>query len=204
MKAMSAVLSLSFAATSLIGQSPTIIDSVVSNGGKPVTIHVRRDATALSLEQLAAGADLVLEGRLTHPRSYLSEDKHIYTDYQIRPGRVLVDRNSFFTRATPGAPTTLVVTLYGGEVVVNGISATLVDHSYVKRPSEGRYLMFLRNKPDRPNEFEVAGSSAGLFAIDANNTTRSMRRQFQRGDLSDLSDTPLETVFQRITAAGKR
>ena len=188
-----------------VAQSPDIVERAAANDGRPLTITISQDAYPISIEALAAGSELALEGKLIPLQSYLSEDKrHILSDYEIQPGRVFIDRKTSFSRAAPGPANRLTLTLYGGQVEIEGTSVTLVDRSFSKRPAAGRYLMFLVEKPNARNAFQLFGGAAGLFAINGKDVVTSLRRQLQKGDESDVSDIPLERLFERIVASAKR
>src|SRR3982750_1677142 len=77
----------------LLAQAPTIPDRVSSRGGKPVKIGVHTETRGPSVNQLSAGALLVVRGKLEWMESHLSDDqRNIWTTYRLIPSVVILDR----------------------------------------------------------------------------------------------------------------
>jgi hypothetical protein len=97
----------------------TIPERVAVSNGKPVVMMSVRDLKPVSLADLVAGADLIVHGKLVRKGSYMAESKkEIYTDYALNAERVIVERGGSVTAKLQGL--SVIVTLYGGELVVDG------------------------------------------------------------------------------------
>jgi hypothetical protein len=157
------------------------------------------DVERATVEDLAGGADLVLEGTVTKLKSYLTSDEQdILTDYQVLPTRALLG-NVTAKRATPGTSSPIVLTVYGGELVVGGVKVLVLDHS-IKPPKSGsRYLLFLKRfGPDG----HFALYNAGAFEIDDEALHSVLTRDAQLFD--DVAGTPLSRAIQRIEIVAAR
>ena len=96
--------------TSICTASPaqTIPERVRVNPTPPLTTGVLVDIRPLSIEQLTTGSELVVKGRLSRPKSYLTaDDNYVLTDYLLVPERVIAGRVPA-SQATPGPATPLI------------------------------------------------------------------------------------------------
>lgn len=112
--------------TATTAAAQATLPDLVAHGVNPVDKSVLRDVAVHSIEELGAGADVIVEGGLVKSRNYLSKDnREVDTDYIIQPIR------SFAGPATPPrkAPgvTRMIVTLRGGETQINGVPVTFSD-----------------------------------------------------------------------------
>ena len=157
-------------------QSPTIPERAAAKHGAPLEIVIGRDTPQMSVKDLAK-ADLIVRGRLTNPRSYLSADKyHIHTDYDLVPDQVFLSRGVGATRKDPGI-SPLRVTMYGGTLVINGATVTFRDLSQKRwTPGSDTLLFLMRDEPSTANTIESiaqnwrpglqpCGGAAGMFEI---------------------------------------
>jgi hypothetical protein len=121
----------------------TIPEPVALVGRKSVEINVTQDTEPLPIATLAVEAELVLVGRLDRLWSYRVQDQHdTYTDYQLTPKQVIVDRAGRLTASTPGTPLKLVVQLRGGELVVDGTPVKVTDSSLINWTQDADLLLF--------------------------------------------------------------
>jgi hypothetical protein len=98
-----------------------------------------------TIEELTKEADVVLLAKLSGMRSYLSptEDR-VLTDYTIVEARVIAGRLPTLTSHTPGTVVPLILTVYGGEAIVDGVLIRGTDNDRDAISDGGQYLMFLR------------------------------------------------------------
>jgi hypothetical protein len=169
--------------------------------GKPVELESWRDIEPLPLARLAAKAELAVVGRLTRLKSYLSADKvFMYTDYQLTPRQVIVDRAGRQTQSTPGAPPPLIVTFFGGELVVDGTPIRITDTSLTKWDENADVLVFLYRSENDPAKYELYGGPAALFQIDGTKQVRSLLKHGGKDEA--LGDNrQLDQIVQRVLAA---
>lgn len=190
-------LSVVVLANAPFAQTPTIPQRVAANDGKPVTIHIRKDASAVPVTAMAAHADLVVVGRLTNKKSYLSEDKfHVYTDYQLIPSRIVVARTDTFTRTSPGSGESITVTVYGGELAVDGVLVTFIDHSRRDWTEGAELLLFLAADKGKSDRFRVYGGAAGAFEVGVGQRVKSLRNASDKDP--ETEDLPLEQVLRKV------
>jgi hypothetical protein len=182
----------------------TIPERVAESKGKPVVILIARDLEPVALADLAAGADLIVHGRLIRQRSYLTDAKtDVYTDYEVKPERVIVDRAGPSTLKSPGPTAPIIVTIYGGELVVDGTQVRFEDKSLAKSNLNSDLLMFLKRLKGETNKFEPYGGSAGLFQIEAGGQrVRSLLSHSEKD--RELGQLTLSEVIDRVRAHTKR
>lgn len=158
------------------------------------------DVQPATLDELTAGADLVLEATVTRVRSYLTADEeNVLTDYQLTPTRVLAGHLPA-ALPVPGSSTPLILTVYGGDLTIDGFSVSVVDHS-VKRPESGhRYLLFLQ-KFGAPGQYQL--HRAGAFEVSG----QELKGLVTRGDkeaFSDIVAHPYDQILSRVTMLAGR
>lgn len=189
------------AAVSLLAQTPTIPERVTISDGKPVSINVRGDTRGLSLQELAS-ASLIVRGRLRRVGSYLSKDnRHIWTTYELLPSRVIVDRNA--DHPIPGIGPPYVVTLYGGDVMISGIRAEVVDASRHTWSSGTDLLLFLVGAEDiGAKGLRPMGGASGMFEIVEGQRLKSLRRHAP--DKQEIDSLTFDEVLPMVAQAAKR
>ena len=98
-----------------------------------------------SIEELTTESDVVLEGRLSGAQSYLapSEDR-ILTDFRILQPKLIAGHLMEPSKPVPGESIPLILTVYGGEVVVEGVTVRGTDNNRQAIKDGGRYLLFLK------------------------------------------------------------
>ncbi len=155
------------------------------------------DVSPMTLQALTLGAELIVDATVTRQRSYLtSNEQHILTDYQVVPIRVLAGTIPV-TRASPGS-SPLILTVYGGEMTIEGFTAYVVDHA-VKPPESGRrYLLFMR-------PFGTDGHyqlyKAGAFEVRDQELRSLLTRDGQL--LKEITDIQFDEAVSRIADAAK-
>jgi hypothetical protein len=93
----------------------TIPERVAEHKGKPVVIRLMRDSEPKSLADLTNCADLIVYGKLVRQKTYLTTAQTaLYTDYELRAERVIVDRVGPLTAKSPGPTPPLTVTILRG------------------------------------------------------------------------------------------
>lgn len=118
-----------------------------------------------SIEELTKEADVVIEGKLSTHRSYLSPNAdRVLTDYRILHPRVVSGHLTSASRPAPGAGAPLVLTVYGGEAVIEGIRIRATDNNREAIKEGGHYLLFLRaSRSGEPGQYEIY--YGGVFEI---------------------------------------
>jgi hypothetical protein len=170
--------------------------------GKPVEFEEMVDTQPLPLAKLAA-AELVVVGRLTRLKGYLSDNKsHIYTEYQLTLKQVISDRTARLTPKAPGAIPPLIVTVYGGEMVVDGTPVRVTNSSVGAWDEDADVLAFLARNENDPAKFRPYGGVAGLFQVDAGTRQVTSRLNHPRKD-EDLRGETLDQIVQRIRGANQ-
>jgi hypothetical protein len=179
----------------------TIPDRVAAGKGAPIHIGHLAEEDPIPLEDLTLKADFVAEAKLIRLKSRLSDDRTtIVTDYQIFPNRVILNRAKV-TLASPGQQNPLILTLVGGELVLDGTKVTVQDVKRNPWPEDAQMLVFLK-KAKRSNQFEPYGENAGLFRIlDGDRIEAVLKHRYAGLEMKDVS---LENVIGRIHAIASR
>lgn len=184
-------------------QQNTIPERVAASNGRPVVILLARDLEPVPLADLVAGADLIVYGKLVRQRSYLTEAKtDVYTEYALKPERVIVDREGALTGSRRGRLQLVLVTVYGGELVVDGTQVRFEDKSLVKWPEDANLLLFLKRIGGETNRFEPYGGSAGLFQVKSGQRIKSLLHHSESD--KELGQLTLDEAIQRIRGQTKR
>lgn len=197
--AMTASLLVATVSVPCAAQAPSLRERAAVRDGKPLRVLSLAEIHAFALDDLAGNADVILEGHLVQLNSYLSTDeKAIYTDYQIIPRRMIVDRGERAATPSPGRP--LVVSILGGEVNIEGTRVTYVDSTLAPFTKDSRLLLFLQRKADDPLKFQVYRQSAGMFIVQ-DERTKAMNKH---GRNDEFEDRPIEEMVTQIKAAASR
>ena len=200
---MAAVLVLSFVVNSASSaQSPSsLVARAAAEQGDTFTAVLVEDTPLVSLADLST-APLVVRGTLVNPRSFLSADQHhIYTEYDLIPNHVVVERHKTRSRVVPG-PAPLRVTLDGGTIMLGGKTITVRDLSTKAITSGAEVLLFLVPDPNLNGQLRPFGGSAGMFHVSAKGTLTALRRKGdgERG----IESQSYDRVAQNILAFSKR
>lgn len=187
-------LTLLFSAQASAQTIPEIARTKPAN---PIVRGIFRDVTTAPIETLAKESTLVVVGRLVWSKSYLTADEmNVLSDYSIVPEKVLLGTLPL-SQGKPGTLATPTLTVYGGDVKIDGITVTVVDHN-VELPRSGeRFLLFLRPFGGGLNCYQVVRGA--IFEIHS----ESMRALLKRADApapygevikKSLSETTLQVA----------
>jgi hypothetical protein len=111
----------------------------------------------LQLAHLVGQADIIVEASTGGGRAHLTKDERdIYTDYPVKVHAV------FKSIGRPGlrAGDTLTVRRHGGELVMDGRTATVHESGFPPFTPHERYLLFLT---PRDKTYLVVGGGQGAF-----------------------------------------
>jgi hypothetical protein len=187
----------------VFAQQDTIPERVAASRGKPVIILLARDLEPVPLADLASGADLIAYGKLVRQRSYLTDaETDVYTDYILKADRVILERGGSSTVKSQRPIPPMIVTVYGGELVVDGTHVRFEDKSLIKWNEGANLLMFLKRVKGETNRFEPYGGSAGLFQVEAGQRIKSLLHHGESN--RELGQATLDDVVQRIREQTRR
>jgi hypothetical protein len=199
------ILFLLVATAMSAGGGQSIPERVASSQGKPVRIDVFSDVSPVQIEELAKGADLIIEGKLVRRHSYLSGDeKHIYTDYEVVQATVISQQRTSDLSPRPTAPpkTGPIVQLYGGELSVGGSDVTVNDNSRERFANGAEMLLFLTPPDPKTGKRRLYRGSAGAFEIRQDGRLKPLNRAAEPDRW--LKDANLEAVIRRIRTLQSR
>jgi hypothetical protein len=175
-------------------------EQAIRNPGVPLEQPAPpRDYRPKAIEELAREADIVLQGKVTRIKSYLapSEDR-VLTDYSIVGPSVIAGRLPLMSTGVPGKIAPVILTVYGGEVIVEGVSIRGTDHSREAIKDGGQYLLFLRrSRLPEPGHYEIY--HGGVFEI----SQEAVKPLLKRADdvFKGTLDARLNDLIARIRAA---
>lgn len=183
------------ASIGLDADAQTIREIARTRPTNPIVRGRMSDIEPATLQQLARGADLVLDATVVRLQSYLTPDEdNVLTDYQVVPTRVLLGRVTT-ARTTPGTVSPLIVTTYGGDITIDGFTVSVVDHALKRLESGRRYLLFL-------DRFGAEGHyqlhKAGAFQVDDQDLKSIVTRD--KHVFEDITQTPFNQAVQLIGA----
>ena len=99
---------------------------------------------AKSLGQLAKESAIVVEARLVRLRSYLWESNdRVLTDYSLEQPDMIVGAAPTLTSEKPGGTARLIVTVYGGEISLDGVTVRATETNREPIDEHATYLLFL-------------------------------------------------------------
>ena len=133
--------------------------------------------------------------------SYLtSNEERILTDYSIQEAHVIAGRLPVLRVQIPGEVAPLILTVYGGEVTVDGLLIRNIDHNLGVIEDGRQYLLFL--KPSRSSEagrYEIY--YGGVFEV-----LQDRVRPLLRGAeniFKGVGGLPIKDLIQQIEKAGQ-
>jgi hypothetical protein len=167
-------------------------------GTPPVVVGVFGDIAPWTLEQLTEHSDVVIDATLTQSESYIdSTDEAVFTDFTIVSHRVLKGTVPERGR-TPGAPVSPRLTMYGGEVMIDGVAVRAVSHNQ-RALRSGRYLLFLKPFGSEPARYQLVNGAA--FELRGDVLTPTV---YNAGKAyADFTTMPYASVAARITALAR-
>jgi hypothetical protein len=121
-----------------------------------------------TVDELTREAVAVVQARVSRIRSYVggSRGDRVLTDYLITEPGVIAGRLAAAVQPVPGPGTTPILTVYGGEVVLDGVTVRCTETNREAIKDGGQYLIFLR--PARgtgagPGRYEIY--HGGIFEV---------------------------------------
>ena len=99
-----------------------------------------------TIEELTREAEVVLHARLVRLKSYVGADgERVLSDFAIRDNLMLAARTADAAAAVQGASQTLIVTEFGGELMIEGVEVRSSAGGRAAITDGGEYLLFLKN-----------------------------------------------------------
>jgi hypothetical protein len=118
-----------------------------------------------TIEELTKEADLVVLAKLSRLRSYLSASAdRVLTDYSIVESRVIAGQLPVLTTQKPGTELPLTLTVFGGEINVDGVVVRGTDNNRDAISDSGQYVLFLR-KSRQPGAGRYEIYYGGIFEV---------------------------------------
>src|SRR3970282_2242189 len=115
---LTAVLLTSFVSAPRTLQCVPLPEAAARSRPQPVERWRTTEIVAIPLEKAVAAAHLIVEGTVHAIKTYLSEDKcALYTDYAVDLSAV---HGGHVEKPTRPGDQSLVITLWGGETVIEG------------------------------------------------------------------------------------
>jgi hypothetical protein len=112
---------------------------------------------AATIEDLVKTSDVVVLGKLSEIKSYLApREDSIFTDYRLVVTQVVSGSLGMNSAPAPGPGAPLSVSVWGGQVTIEGVRIDATDHRRIAFRDGGDYLLFLRRSPTRvPGQYEI-------------------------------------------------
>jgi hypothetical protein len=174
---------------------------VADRTNEPImVVGTHRDFTAMPLEQLARESQLVLVATLQWKRSYLTPDeRHIETDFRIVPNQIISGQFPASVTATPTQTYESILTVSGGDVMLEGRTVTEPDSRREMPVNNHRYLLFLVPFGPQPARYQI--QNVGIFELKDNGTLRSLLKGDHRNGYEDITDLPTNEILTQIRQA---
>ena len=200
------ILIAAVAGPSDLGAQKKIGDRVRTNASEPIVTGVLRDIPFSTIEELTAGAEWTVEARLSGARSHVAAAQYdVQTDYRIFPDRVI--KGSILVKdVRPSLPTHPILTVYGGQITIDGVKVLSIDHNMNDERHEGyylkegcRYLLFLRRFPGRPDRYQLY--NGGAFEI-TDQTVKPLLKGYAE-KFKETVEQPYEQIVKRVQQAAR-
>jgi hypothetical protein len=144
-------------------QQDTLLDIARRSAPNPVYQSRTSELVMASVDTAISGAVRIVHGIVERSTTYLSTDKtSLYTDYVIRPLRVMKPVQSTPAHSGPGLIPSITVTRWGGEMVLEGVQVIQQDHD-TRRFQVGEELILLLS-PRAADTFALSGATSA-FAV---------------------------------------
>jgi hypothetical protein len=152
-----------------------------------------------TIEELTREAEVVVQATLVLARSYVTpRADRVLTDYSIVTPTVLAGRSPVSTPNRDGTAPALILTVYGGEVVLEAVTVRGLDTNREPITSGGQYLLFLMpSRSGQAGHYEIY--YGGIFEIGAGNA-RALISDRDRV-FKDATNTPLPNLLNQIRVA---
>jgi hypothetical protein len=154
--------------------------------------------TPITIAELTQKADVVLHARLFKLKTYIGRDgEHVLTDWAIRDSNLLAARTDSAMARAMDATKPLVVTMYGGELTIEGVRVVASPAEKRSVVDGGEYLVFLM--PSRGGGDRYEPYHDGVFAVEEGKVKPLVR---DAGNIfKDAADAPLATVLATVQEA---
>jgi hypothetical protein len=147
-------------------QDETLIDIARRSAPNPVFQSRSAELVMISVESVIPDADRIVQGTVESSKTYLSADKkNLYTDYVVRPLRVMKPVQSTPATSRPGTNQILsiVVTRWGGEMLLEGVRVIQEDHDTPQfKVGEELILLLSQRGADK---FGLAAPVSSAFTV---------------------------------------
>lgn len=153
-----------------------------------------------SVEELTTESDVVVQARLVEDRSYLSRNEdYVLTDYRIQAPQIIAGRPSARTSPVPGQGTPLTLTVFGGDVMLEGVLVRAIDNNREPIKNGGQYLLFLKEAPGgQPGQYWIY--YGGIFELLDGGRLDPLMKAASRV-FHDAQGVALKEMVERIQAA---
>jgi hypothetical protein len=168
-----------------IDTRPTIPNAIALVAPHPFNRIRLRELLPETLEEMVPKADLIVQGKATPARTYLSADQRdLYTDYVVTPTRVILQRKADASRV-PGVVEPIILTLWGGHTIIDNVEVTIEDSDLPSfKGGEDLLLLLVYNPVDR--KYRLPGDISGAFGV-------------QHGQIQPLLKHPRYERFRGMT-----
>ena len=155
-----------------------------------------------TIEELTREADVVIDARLMRLKSYVGADgRNVLSDFAIRDHLLLAAQSSEAAAAVQGNVTApLIVTVDGGEVIIDGVHVRSHDANRRSITDGGEYLVFLK-KARQPGAGRYELYYGAVFSIEEGKLKPLLRdgnRVF-----NDAYEAALPEVVSKVEAAAR-
>lgn len=122
-----------------------------------------------SIEELSVGADVVIQARLQKLKSYVNDaGRRVLTDYLIVEPRILAGGFTGAPSPTPGVAAALIMTVFGGEIVLEGVTVRALSQNLDAIHEKREYLLFLRSD-SKQGRYSIY--NGGIFDVSSGELT---------------------------------
>jgi hypothetical protein len=147
---------------------PTLPELARRFAPKPVYQSRTHDLVLESLESVLPRADVIVHGSVETMTTYLSADnRDLYTDYRIRPLRLIREPPPIPAATKPGPtamPVPIVVTRWGGRMTIEGVQVTQEDAD-VSAFQIGQQVVLLLAFNKEEQKYRLTSPASGAFAV---------------------------------------
>jgi hypothetical protein len=166
------------------------------NAPKPVYVQRSRELVPVALDDIVATADLIVHGTVAPISTYLSDDqKEMYTDYQVTPLRVILQRG-VATSPVPGVSQPVIVKRWGGHSVIDGVDVSLEDTDL--RPFEKGVELILILAAHKDGKYRISGDVAGVLGVSAGRIATSISHVLRAERYAGITVAQLESEVRRL------
>ena len=173
-------------------ERPTIPDVLARAGESLSGVSFVPSGPTPTVADILEDTDIIVRGVVGEPRSYLSEDQRdVYTDYPIN-GPTFLYQATLESSPKPGIVPSVVITVRGGSVRINGLTYTFVDYALRPLKPGSECLLLLKRVGDH---YAIAGSYLGIFGVADGKLTPLTGKQ---GFAPEYRDVPVTQAANEI------